>query len=45
MSRQPKLDLDLDEDDAALTINKEYARNYEQWRKKEELQKCRILVF
>ncbi|KAI6183576.1 Protein KRI1-like protein [Aphelenchoides bicaudatus] len=38
MSRQ-KLDLDLDEDDAALTINKDYARNYGEWRKKEELQK------
>lgn len=38
-----KLELDLGEEEVSLTVNKDYARNYEQWRKKEELQKCRFL--
>lgn len=41
MSKQ-KLDLELDDDDAELTVNKQYARSYVEWRKREELQKCRL---
>jgi hypothetical protein len=36
-----KLDLDLDESDLKLTVNKDYAKNYESWRQKEEVQKCK----
>lgn len=30
-----------DNDDATLRINKNYAQNYENWRRKEEVQKCK----
>jgi hypothetical protein len=46
--RMPKpklgLDLNLDDSDSKLTVNKEYAKNYTEWRKKEELQKCKSSI-
>ncbi|CEF68745.1 Protein KRI1 homolog [Strongyloides ratti] len=36
-----KLDLDSDDEEVSLTINKNYASRYENWRRKEELQKLK----
>uniref|UniRef100_A0A0N5B877 Protein KRI1 homolog n=1 Tax=Strongyloides papillosus TaxID=174720 RepID=A0A0N5B877_STREA len=36
-----KLDLGSDDEDASLTINKDYANRYENWRRNEELQKLK----
>uniref|UniRef100_A0A0K0DVP8 Protein KRI1 homolog n=1 Tax=Strongyloides stercoralis TaxID=6248 RepID=A0A0K0DVP8_STRER len=36
-----KLNLDSDSEEVSLTINKDYANKYENWRRKEELQKLK----
>lgn len=38
------LDLDDDDNDIKLEINRDYAHKYSTWRQKEELQKCKCFV-
>lgn len=39
------LDLSDSDDDSRLKINNNYAERYDNWRQKEELQKCELPLF